>query len=272
VGFLSSRRRHPAAKVALLLFALFVLGGLYNVVAPAQRVSADNGYSQQQVDEGRKLFAVGCSSCHGLSGEGQITDTIQGPSLVGVGAAAVDFQVSTGRMPMARPGEQAPVKPNRYTDEEIAALAAFVASLGPGPAIPAEAEYNPEGLSDEDLARGGELFRTNCSACHNFEGAGGALPDGRYAPTLVGVENKFMYEAMVTGPQQMPVFSDEVLTPEDKRAIIGYLNELHERPKDGGFALGGLGPVSEGLWAWVIGLGSLVLFAIWIAAKGAKAK
>jgi ubiquinol-cytochrome c reductase cytochrome c subunit len=272
VRFLSSRRRHPAAKVALLLFALFVLGGLYNVVAPAERVSADNGYSQQQVDEGRKLFAVGCASCHGLNGEGQITDTIQGPSLVGVGAAAVDFQVSTGRMPMARPGEQAEVKPNRYTEEEIAALAAFVASLGPGPAIPTETEYNPEALSEEDLARGGELYRTNCSACHNFGGAGGALPDGRYAPSLVGLDSKRLYLAMLTGPQQMPVFSDEVLTPEDKRVIIGYLNELHERPTDGGLALGGLGPVSEGLWAWIVGMGVLVLFAVWITAKGVKAK
>jgi ubiquinol-cytochrome c reductase cytochrome c subunit len=271
VRFLSSRRRHPAAKVLLLLFALFFLGALYNAVAPVQRVSADT-HNTQQVAEGRALFAVGCASCHGLNGEGQISETIQGPPLVGVGAAAVDCQVATGRMPMARPGEQAPIKPNRYSEEEIAALAAFVASLGPGPDIPAEAEYKPENISEEDLARGGELFRTNCSACHNFEGAGGALPNGKYAPPLAGLSDKRLYEAMVTGPQQMPVFSDEVLRPEDKRAIIGYLQELHERPSDGGLALGGIGPVSEGLWGWIVGLGSLVLFAVWIAAKGAKAK
>jgi ubiquinol-cytochrome c reductase cytochrome c subunit len=271
VRFLSSRRRHPVAKVALLLLALFVLGGIYNAVAPAEQVSADNGNSQQ-VATGKALFAVGCASCHGLNGEVQITETIQGPSLIGVGAAAVDFQVSSGRMPMARPGEQAPVKPNRYSEEEIAALAAYVASLGPGPAIPAESQYEPAGLSHEDLARGGELFRTNCSACHNFQGAGGALPDGRYAPPLTGISNKRLYEAMLTGPQQMPVFSDEVLTPEDKRDIIGYLNELHERPIDGGLALGGIGPVSEGLWGWLVGIGLLVGFAMWITAKGAKAK
>jgi ubiquinol-cytochrome c reductase cytochrome c subunit len=175
-------------------------------------------------------------------------------------------------MPMSRPEAQAPVKRNLYTEEEIAALAAFVASLGPGPAIPSPELYEPVGVSDEDLARGGELFRTNCSACHNFEGAGGALPNGKYAPPLKGVSNKYLYEAMITGPQQMPVFSDEVVRPEDKRAIIGYLNDLHERPSDGGLALGGLGPVSEGLWAWIVGLGSLIIFAMWIAAKGAKAK
>ena len=269
--FLSSRRRHPAAKALLLVLGLFVMGALYSVLAPAGQVSADTG-SSQQVAQGKALFAVGCSSCHGLNGEGQQSGEIQGPSLVGVGAAAVEFQVATGRMPLARPEEQAPVKPNRYSPEEVAALEAYVATLGPGPDVPAPEAYDPAGVSEEDIARGGELFRTNCSACHNFEGAGGALPGGKYAPSLIGIDNKRLYEAMLTGPQQMPVFSDEVLRPEDKRAIIGYLNQLHERPIDGGLALGGLGPVSEGLWAWILGLGTLVFFAMWITAKGAKAK
>ena len=269
--FLSSRRRHPAARFLLLVLGLFVMGALYTVVAPAGQSKADTGTSQQ-VAEGRALFAVGCASCHGLNGEGQDSGEIQGPPLAGVGAAAVEFQVATGRMPMARPEEQAPVKPNRYTPEEIAALEAFVASLGPGPDVPEPADYEPAGLTEEDLARGGELFRTNCSACHNFEGAGGALPDGKYAPSLFGVSNKHIYEALITGPQQMPVFSDGVLKPEDKRQIIGYLNTLHEQQSYGGSSLGGLGPVSEGLWSWIIGIGSLVAFAVWIAAKGAKAK
>jgi ubiquinol-cytochrome c reductase cytochrome c subunit len=271
VRHLSARRRHPAAKGVLLVFALFLMGALYALLAPSPKVAADDGNSQQ-VEEGRALFSVSCASCHGLNGEGQTTGTIQGPPLVGVGAAAVDFQVGTGRMPMSRPEAQAPDKKNLYTPEEVAALAAFVATLGPGPAIPSPEQYDPSGLSEEELARGGELFRTNCSACHNFEGAGGALPGGKYAPSLKGVSNKHMYEAMLTGPQQMPVFSDEVMRPEDKRAIIGYLNHLHERPADGGLALGGIGPVSEGLWAWIVGLGSLMFFALWIAAKGAKAK
>jgi len=258
-------------KLAALVFALFVMGALYTVLAPSPKVMAET-YTSQQVEEGRKLFAVSCASCHGLNGEGQQSGAIQGPSLVGVGAASVEFQVASGRMPMSRPSEQAPVKPNRYSEEEIALLAAFVASLGPGPAIPEPEAYNPEGVSEEDIARGGELFRTNCSACHNFEGAGGALPGGKYAPTLIGVSNLHLYEAMITGPQQMPVFSDEVMRPEDKRAIIAYLNELHEQPSPGGHNLGGLGPVSEGLWAFIIGLGSLMTLAIWIAAKGAKAR
>jgi quinol---cytochrome-c reductase cytochrome c subunit len=271
VRFLSSRRRHPAARALLLVLALFVVGALYAGFAPAKQVSADTANSQQ-VAEGKALFAVGCSSCHGLNGEGQQSGEIQGPSLAGVGAAAVEFQVGTGRMPLARPEEQAPVKPNRYTPEEVAALEAYVATLGPGPDVPDPSEYDPSGVSEEDIARGGELFRTNCSACHNFEGAGGALPDGKYAPSLFGVSNLHIYEAMLTGPQQMPVFSDGVVRPEDKRAIIAYLNTLHDRPSDGGFSLGGLGPVSEGLWSFIVGLGSLMAIAVWIAAKGTKAK
>ena len=255
----------------LLVLGLMATGGLFSVLAPVGQVSADTGNSQQ-VAEGKALFAVGCASCHGLNGEGQAGGSIQGPSLVGVGAAAVEWQVSTGRMPMARPEAQAPKKPNRYSEEEIAALEAYVASLGPGPDVPDPAQYDPSSVSEEDIARGGELFRTNCSACHNFEGAGGALPGGKYAPALRGVSDKHLYEAMLIGPQQMPVFSDEVMRPEDKRAIIAYLNDLEERPTQGGLALGGLGPVSEGLWAWIVGLGSLTFFAIWIAAKGAKAK
>ena len=96
------------------------------------------------------------------------------------------------------------------------------------PARPSRAAESttPVGLSEEDLARGGELFRTNCSACHNFEGAGGALPDGKYAPPLMGVSNKHLYEAMLTGPQQMPVFSDEVLTARGQASH----HRLPERP------------------------------------------
>jgi ubiquinol-cytochrome c reductase cytochrome c subunit len=154
----------------------------------------------------------------------------------------------------------------------VAALAAYVASLGAGPAIPSPAEYDTSKVSEADIARGGELFRTNCSACHNFAGAGGALPGGKYAPSLYGVSNQHIYEALLIGPQQMPVFSDQVLRPEDKRAIIAYLQTLHANPDQGGFSLGTLGPVSEGLWAWILGLGSLIGFAIWIAAKGAKAR
>lgn len=269
---LSARRRSPFAGVVVLLIGLLITGGAYAVLSPA--TASSSAADQALVERGRQLFLVGCASCHGKNAEGIITaDGNQyGPSLVGVGAAAVDFQVGTGRMPMAQPGVQAPRKDVIYSDEEIEALAAYVASLGPGPAIPPESAYDASAADNESVVRGGQFFLTNCTACHNFAASGGALPQGRYAPTLIGVSDKYIYEAMLTGPQQMPVFSDQVLKPEQKKDIIAYINSLEEMPAQGGFSLGSLGPVSEGMFAWVIGIGSLVGFAIWIAAHSTRSR
>ncbi|MET9311771.1 c-type cytochrome [Kribbella sp. NPDC003505] len=261
-------RRHGAMKVVALVAALVLVGLTYSAVVPNGAAGAD-GPQSQQIEEGRRLFAVGCASCHGLHAEGGTNgDGRQaGPSLIGVGAAAVDFQVSTGRMPAAQPGAQIPQKPPVYTEEEIAALAAYVASLAPGPAIPPAESYDVSKATQSDIVRGGELFRTNCTACHNFAGRGGALPNGRYAPSLMHTSPRNMYQAMLTGPQQMPVFSDAVLLPEDKRAIIAYVTQLQQQDNPGGFPLGRVGPVSEGLWGWLVGIGLLVVVAVWIGAK-----
>jgi ubiquinol-cytochrome c reductase cytochrome c subunit len=242
------------------------------VLSPA---TADTSTADQStVAEGRALFLVGCASCHGKNGEGIVTKrgTQYGPPLAGVGAAAVDFQVGTGRMPLARPGVQAAVKEVVYTPEEIEALAAFVASLGPGPAIPEKSAYDPSGATEEEIVRGGEFFRTNCTACHNFAAVGGALPGGKEAPSLRGVKPRHAYEAMITGPQQMPVFSDQVLKPEEKREIIAYLTSLDEEKNYGGANLGSYGPVSEGLFAWLVGIGACVAFAVWIASNSVRSK
>lgn len=262
----SPRRRHKAARPLAVAVALLLMGALYAVLSPSQQVAADTGMSAQ-VAEGKGLFQVTCSSCHGLNGEG----TSQGPSLVGVGAASVDFQMSTNRMPMAKPGAQAPRKNVTYSAQEIAAIAAYVQTLGPGPAIPHSSAYDYSNLDDEAIARGGELFRSNCSACHQAAGSGGALPNGKYAPPLHGVEPLHIYEAMRTGPQQMPVFSAGAIPDEDVASIIGYLKQLEQQPS-AGFSLGGLGPVTEGFFGWVIGIGGLCLIAVWIASRGARAK
>jgi ubiquinol-cytochrome c reductase cytochrome c subunit len=273
-GRLSRHRRGPIAGLFVLLLGLLLTGGLYTAFSPAQ--AHETASNAEQVAKGRELFLVSCAFCHGQNGEGIRTinsqggDNQLGPSLVGVGAAAVDFQVGTGRMPMAQPGAQAPDKPATFDDEEIAALAAYVASLGPGPAIPDESDYSIEGLSDEEreaaITRGGQIFLTNCTACHNFEGSGGAMPRGGYAPKIRGVEPRHIYEALLTGPQNMPTFSNGNLSPDEKRDVIAYLGSLEEMPDYGGFGLGGLGPVSEGLAAWVIGIGLTTGAAIWIAA------
>ena len=269
-GRISRHRRGPLAGVVVLLLGLLMTGGLYAAFSPA---SADEtASSEDQIAKGRELFLVSCSFCHGQNGEGvRSEDGNQlGPSLVGVGAAAVDFQVGTGRMPMAQPGAQAEEKPPTFDDDEVAALAAYVASLGPGPAVPDESDYSLEGMSDEErqaaITRGGQIFLTNCTACHNFEGSGGAMPNGGYAPKIRGVPAKYIYEAMLTGPQNMDNFTNGNLSPEEKRDVIAYLYSLREQPAYGGFTLGGLGPVSEGLFAWVVGIGVMVAFAVWIAA------
>ncbi|MDQ3616135.1 MAG: c-type cytochrome [Actinomycetota bacterium] len=272
-GRLSARRRSPIAGFVVLLMGLLLTGGMYAVLSPAT-AQDDLAADEALVERGRELFLVGCSSCHGKNAEGIVASdgTQYGPSLVGVGAASVDFQVGTGRMPLAQPGVQAPRKNALYNEEETRQLAAYVASLGPGPAIPETAKYELENVDNEALVRGGQFFLTNCTACHNFAGAGGALPDGKYAPSLDGVGSKYIYEAMLTGPQQMPVFSDEVLTPDEKGDIIAYVQSLEEAPSYGGFTLGSYGPVSEGMFAWLVGMGSLVGFAVWIAAHSTRSK
>ncbi|TCC35125.1 c-type cytochrome [Kribbella sindirgiensis] len=261
-------RRGRVARSLVVGVALVIVGFAYAVLLPGGAAGAD-GPQSDQIDEGRRLFAVGCSSCHGLHAEGGTNgeDRLAGPSLLGVGAAAVEFQVSTGRMPAAQPNAQIPRKPPVYNEQETAALAAYIASLAPGPAVPASEAYDISKATQEDVVRGGELFRTNCTACHNFAGRGGALPNGRYAPSLMDVTPRNIYLAMLTGPQQMPVFSDQVLLPEDKRAVIAYIMALREQPDPGGFGLGRLGPVSEGLWGWLVGIGLLVVVAVWIGAK-----
>ena len=262
---LTSKRHHKAARLLLVAAALLLTGGLYALVAPSASVAAPN--TEQTVARGQQLFAVSCASCHGLNGEGVASEGA--PSLVGVGAAAVDFQMRTGRMPMANPLAQAPNKPNTFTAEEIGSIALYVASLGDGPAIPDPKQYDPSGLSPEAIAAGGELFRTNCSACHNFQGSGGALPNGRVAPPLLDAKPVDIHEAMRTGPGEMPVFADGAVADDDVRAMIAYLEQVHAEPS-AGLTLGGLGPVAEGFWAWVVGIGGLMLFAMWITKKAAR--
>lgn len=270
-GRLSRHRRSRLAGLALLLIGLLTTGGITYAVMPSSQAE-DAQSNAVQVEEGRKLFLQGCSFCHGQNGEGiaTVNGDNYGPSLVGVGAAAVHFQVETGRMPLAQPGVQGQVKPRTFSDEEVEQLAAFVASLGPGPARPSPEEYTVNGLSEEErqaaISRGGQIFLTNCTACHNFNGKGGAMPQGGFAPNLSDTEAVHIYEAMLTGPGQMDSFSNGNLSPEEKRDVIAYLYSLREQPSYGGFTLGGLGPVSEGMFAWLIGIGGLVGFAVWIAA------
>jgi len=259
---LSRLRRHRAAGPILLVFALFTIGTTFQVAGAVTKDTTVSAADRSAtIDEGKQLFLKGCSSCHGINAEGGAI----APSLVGVGAASVDFQVGTGRMPMADMSTQAVRKKVLYSAEEINALATYVASLAPGPEVPTDSALNYE--RDGNVAQGGQLFRTNCAMCHNFAAQCGALTQGKFAPTLMGVEPTKIYEAMITGPQSMPVFSDKTITPAEKLSIIKWIKAAEKEPQLGGAALGRVGPVTEGLLVWTLGIGLLIGVAVWLAMK-----
>ena len=261
--WITARRRRPIVGYAAVLIALVAVGMLYAAVSGlgSGNASASSPASnQQQITEGKNLFAVSCATCHGQYAQG----SSEAPSLIGAGAAAVDFQVSTGRMPLKETNAEAARKPPVFTPQQTYAIAAYVASLGGGPSIPASSQASTAGAS---TALGQSLFNANCAQCHNYAGAGGALTDGKYAPPLTEATNRQMYEAMVTGPEAMPVFNDNTITPAEKRDIIAYVTQTRTEANPGGFSLGRVGPVTEGLVAWLGGMTALVLAALWITAK-----
>lgn len=256
---LALKRYHRAAP---LILVLLLLAGITTVAAvtTSSPATAATEVSEDGVAQGEKLFAANCATCHGMDAQGR--EDIA-PSLVGVGAAAVDFQVGTGRMPMQMSGPQARAKLPQFDQAQIDQLAAYVASLGAGPSVPT-AEQVDGSLGDP--ASGMELFRTNCAMCHGSVGGGGALTQGKYAPALWETTPTHIYEAMLTGPQSMPVFNDDNISAEGKRDIIAFL-EQQRNPSPGGLKLGAIGPVAEGFWAWVVGIGLIIASTVWVGAR-----
>jgi quinol---cytochrome-c reductase cytochrome c subunit len=202
------------------------------------------------VRQGRQLFVEGCSSCHGLDARGV---TNQGPSLYGAGAGAADFYLRTGRMPLDAPGKEPLRSPPRYPDSEIRALDAYVGSLG-GPSIPS---VDP---AKGSVARGRELFQSNCAGCHSTGAAGGVAP-GALLPSLADATPTQVGEAVRTGPFVMPRFSRRQLDSRDVDDVARYV-QLTQDPVDrGGWSIGHIGPVPEGLAAWAIGAVALLVIA-----------
>ncbi len=262
MSWITARRRHRVAGYAVVPLGLAAIGVMYaSLTGPGNQAAASAPpASQQSIAEGKYLFTQSCSSCHGIDAQG----TQVAPSLIGAGAAAVDFQVSTGRMPGKEQTAEMDRKPPVFSPQQTYAIASYVASLGGGPSIPAASQVSTNGAN---VGLGQELFAANCAACHNIVGAGGALTDGKYAPALTASTPVQIYEAMQTGPEAMPVFGDGAITPSEKRAIIAYVTGTRAETNPGGFSLGRIGPVTEGLAAWIGGIGILVLAALWITAK-----
>jgi len=242
-----------------LLFALMTAGFLYSALAPqASSATAAEG-DPAQIAAGKQLYDNSCITCHGANLQGVEG---RGVSLIGVGQAATYFQVSTGRMPAADNGAQMPRKEPFFNEEETAQLGAYIQSIGGGPQVPAGSLRN-----DEEIARGAELYRLNCASCHNFTGQGGALSQGKYAPALTEATDSQIYAAMLSGPENMPKFGDGQLTPDDKKAIISYVQNAKATVDPGGYGLGGFGPVSEGLFAFLVGMGLIVGVTLWMGAR-----
>jgi ubiquinol-cytochrome c reductase cytochrome c subunit len=261
VSSIIARRRHPAVGYAAVAGGLVLCGVLYGTLSGGNASAAAPASSSTQVAAGQKLFASSCDSCHGLDAQG----TTLGPSLIGAGAAAVDFQMSTGRMPAKELGAENDRKPQtEFSQTQIYEIAAYIASLGGGPAIPAQSQVSTSGAN---TALGQELFSANCSQCHGFAGAGGALTYGKTAPSLNASTPTQIYEAMLTGPEAMPVFGDGTITPAEKKDIIAYVTDTRNEANPGGFSLGRTGTVTEGLLGWLGGLGFLVLIAMWLTTK-----
>jgi ubiquinol-cytochrome c reductase cytochrome c subunit len=265
VSWITAKRRRPVAGYAVVLLGLILVGAIYATITGSGESAASTTptASAAEIAKGQAIFDQTCSSCHGLQAQG----TSVAPSLIGVGSAAVDFQVSTGRMPAKALDAEQPDAPRKLNVAETRAVAAYIQSLAGGPTIPTPAEVQTSGA---DVALGQELFTQDCAQCHNFDGAGGALTYGKYAPALSNATPTQIYEAMLTGPEAMPVFNNTTITPDDKRAIIAYVVNTRNTPNPGGFSLGRVGPVTEGLVAFLGLLFFMVLAAMWITAKHRK--
>ncbi|MFR9778590.1 c-type cytochrome [Micromonospora sp. MS34] len=259
------RRPAPRPRRALAVGLVLLLAAGPVVLAPAPAPGTPAGQAAAPVpsaagDRGVQLYLERCASCHGPQGQG----AQRGPSLVGVGPAAVDFQLSTGRMPASTEVEQARRGEPVFSADDIAALVDHVASFGGGgPQLPRVAPGN--------IVAGRELFAANCAQCHGATGAGATLTNGWIAPPLYDATPTQVAEAIRVGPGLMPVFPSQLLTDAQVNDVTSYVQRLRgERPDRGGNPLGRLGPLAEGLVAWLAVLGLLVAAARWLGRRAGR--
>ena len=244
---MNDQRRSIGGLVAsvAILFGWALTGALTPVGSAGLAVGQVSG------GEGVALYLESCAACHGPGGVG----SQDGPPLIGVGAAAADFMLRTGRMPLSAPGAPMVSRDPVFSDQQIRALVDYVAGLdgGGGPAIP------DVQVTGADLARGRDLFISSCAACHGAGAGGDAVGGGFVAPSLLGDDPVLVGEAIRTGPGAMPIFGPGQISDEELGAIAAYLIYLRDDAAPGGLTLGGVGPVVEGYVAWIVGIGLLVL-------------
>jgi ubiquinol-cytochrome c reductase cytochrome c subunit len=253
-----SALRRKLGAFGVLLCALTAIGGGYALFASSS--GAANSGDTTSIAHGRQLFDVTCITCHGANLQGVNN---RGPSLIGVGGASVYFQVGTGRMPLAQQGAYAARKTPKFNEQETLDLAAFVQSVGGGPAIPTGTLRG----NDATLGMGGAIYRLNCASCHGTTFKGAPLSAGKQAPSLNAATDLQMWTAMLSGPESMPVFSNNQITPAEKQAVVAYIQTMKASNDPGGAGIDRIGPVSEAVVAWVAGIGLLMVAILWIGAK-----
>ncbi len=246
---------HARARSLLPLLAT-VAGALILTIlrGPVDAGAAPAGAAAAPPKAGQEIWLRDCAVCHGEDGSG----SDRGPSVQGSGAAGVDFMVTTGRMPVTDPSTNATRGPVNYEPAEIDALVEYAATIIAGPSVP---EIDITGV---DVPTGGELFRTNCASCHQMAGQGGILPNGRNVPSLGRADSVQVVEAIRSGPNDMPPFSEKQLDEREVREIAAYVQEIDDPNDRGGWPMGHWGPVSEGAAAFIFGLVPAVLFTRWL--------
>jgi quinol---cytochrome-c reductase cytochrome c subunit len=233
---------------AAVVFAFAPSGGAQG--KPSVGAPPQEPYPAELVGEGRVLFVEGCSTCHGFDAEG--IDGVA-PDLRGVGAQAADFYLSTGRMPLDKEGDQPLRSHPEYTQDDIDAIVAYIGSLG-GPAIP---EVDPE---SGNVSEGHQLFSLYCAGCHQMGGRGGVVTDA-VAPDLQPATATQIAEAVRIGPYVMPVFDEHLISDAQLNSIVSYVQLTQHPDNKGGWGIGNIGPIPEGMVAWFLGGVALLLCA-----------
>jgi ubiquinol-cytochrome c reductase cytochrome c subunit len=213
---------------------------------------------------GEQLYAGNCASCHGIDGRGLRSPrpgagdvSGQGPSLRGVGALAADFYLRTGYMPLGDPSDQPTRQRVQFSEREIRAVVDFVASLGSGPAIPSPRP------AEGDLAAGQELFTEHCAGCHQVVARGGFVTGAR-VPPLEDASPRQIAQAVRVGPYLMPRFPKSQISDRELNSIIAYVDSTKNPPDRGGWGIGNIGPVPEGMVTWLVAAVVLVFVCVLI--------
>jgi ubiquinol-cytochrome c reductase cytochrome c subunit len=256
-------------KLLIGILAAVALGsaGYAGAQPPSGVTHAPQQGDKALVNQGAQLYAANCSSCHGVGGRGVDKPRPgvggikgQGPSLLGVGALAADFYLRTGYMPLKHPGEQPQRRRPLFSDREIRAMTAYVASLGAGPPIP---RPHPERGS---LSEGLQLFTEHCAGCHQVVGEGGYVTDAR-VPLLKDATPTQIDQAVRIGPYFMPRFTEKDISDDELNSIIAYVQKSKKPEDRGGWGIGHIGPVPEGMVAWFIALAAMVALCVVIGKR-----